>query len=105
MVDKMENEAAVPAFVDSFRVLHPNAPGCTMNIFFGYPIGPKIDFIFVEPGTEVLESQILRETVNGKYPSDHFPIVARVRLQQGGRAGNAVDQHRSRNVYSEPVSR
>jgi endonuclease/exonuclease/phosphatase family metal-dependent hydrolase len=70
------------AFVDTFRVVHPDEKQVgTFNGFKAEPIdGPKIDYVFVQPGTEVLSAEIVRTARDGKYPSDHFPVVARVRI-------------------------
>lgn len=71
-----------PLLVDSFRVLHPDEE--TVGTFNGFRIGQvhgdKIDYILVPPGTDVIRAEILRTSRNGRYPSDHFPVVARVRL-------------------------
>jgi endonuclease/exonuclease/phosphatase family metal-dependent hydrolase len=69
-------------FVDSFRVAHPNAREVgTFNGFeFGTARGPKIDYVLVPPGTEVFSAEIVRTSQKGRYPSDHFPVVARIRL-------------------------
>jgi len=80
------NPAAVAmrgAFADSFRLLHPGATEVgTFNGFKpGQTSGDKIDFVFVEPGTEVLDAAIVRTSRDGRYPSDHFPVTARVRLR------------------------
>jgi len=65
--------------VDTYRELHPEATGVgTFNGFQGNTDGPKIDYIFVKPGTKVLEAEILRDNDNGQYPSDHFPVLARI---------------------------
>ena len=48
---------------------------------FGATGGEKIDYVLVPPGTEVLAADIVRTSRNERYPSDHFPVVARVRLQ------------------------
>jgi endonuclease/exonuclease/phosphatase family metal-dependent hydrolase len=71
------------AFKDSFRVLHPDAREVgTFNGFkYGQAGGEKIDFVFVEPGAEVLAAEIVRSSRDGRYPSDHFPVTARVRLR------------------------
>jgi endonuclease/exonuclease/phosphatase family metal-dependent hydrolase len=82
-----EDNAAAAAmrasFVDSFRVLHPDAREVgTFNGFKpGQPTGDKIDFVFVEPGAEVLDAAILRTSRDGRYPSDHFPVTARLRFR------------------------
>jgi endonuclease/exonuclease/phosphatase family metal-dependent hydrolase len=69
---------------DTFRVLHPDAKEVgTFNGFtFGQTTGDKIDYIFVEPGVEVLNASIIRTSVAGRYPSDHFPVVATVRFSR-----------------------
>lgn len=53
----------------------------TFNGFkFGTTGGDKIDYVFVQPGTDVLHAAILSDSRDNRYPSDHFPVVARVRL-------------------------
>ena len=81
-----DNAAAVAmrvSFVDTFRVRHPDAKEVgTFNGFKpGQTTGDKIDFVFVEPGTEVLDAAIVRTSRDGRYPSDHFPVTARIRLR------------------------
>jgi endonuclease/exonuclease/phosphatase family metal-dependent hydrolase len=71
-----------PPFVDTFRVLHPNETevGTFTGFVFGTTKGDKIDYVLVRPGTPVLSASIIRTSRDGRYPSDHFPVVARVRL-------------------------
>ncbi|MPZ20912.1 MAG: hypothetical protein GEV06_23870 [Luteitalea sp.] len=68
--------------VDTFRVRHRTEP--TAGTFNGFELGntggDKIDYVFAEPTTEVLEATIGRTSRDGRYPSDHFPVVARIRL-------------------------
>jgi len=73
---------ASPPFVDTFRVLHPQETmvGTFSGFKFGNTNGDKIDYVLVQPGTEVLSAAILRTSRNERYPSDHFPVVARLRL-------------------------
>ena len=68
---------------DTFRVLHPAATDVgTANQFkLGTTTGDKIDYIFVEPGAEVMSAEIVRTAIGGRYPSDHFPVVAKIRLR------------------------
>jgi endonuclease/exonuclease/phosphatase family metal-dependent hydrolase len=70
------------AFVDTFRVVHPDERQVGTYTAFkpGQLDGPKIDYVFVQRGTEVLSAEIIRTARDGRYPSDHFPVVARVRL-------------------------
>ena len=41
---------------------------------------PPIDFVFVSQCFEVLEHHTLTDTFDGLYPSDHFPVLAVLRL-------------------------
>ena len=72
-----------PPFVDTFRVLNPEERqvGTFTGFKFGTLDGDKIDYILVEPGTEVLRAEIIRTSRENRYPSDHFPVIARVTLQ------------------------
>jgi endonuclease/exonuclease/phosphatase family metal-dependent hydrolase len=42
--------------------------------------GEKIDYVFVPPGIGVIDAAIVRTERDGRYPSDHFPVTARIRL-------------------------
>ena len=81
-----DNPAALAmrtSFADTFRLLHADAAEVgTFNGFkLGQTGGDKIDFVFVVPGTEVLAAEIVRSSRDGRYPSDHFPVTARIRLR------------------------
>jgi endonuclease/exonuclease/phosphatase family metal-dependent hydrolase len=73
-----------PPFVDTFRVLHPeeSVVGTFNGFKFGQVNGDKIDYVLVPPGTDVLTADILRTSRSERYPSDHFPVVARIRLPE-----------------------
>jgi endonuclease/exonuclease/phosphatase family metal-dependent hydrolase len=73
---------APPSFLDTFRVRHPTAAtaGTFTGFKFGQTGGDKIDYVLVPPGTEVLDAAIVRTSRNDRYPSDHFPVTARIRL-------------------------
>jgi endonuclease/exonuclease/phosphatase family metal-dependent hydrolase len=70
-------------FVDTFRALHPDNKdaGTFSNFKFGFHGTDKIDYVLVQPDTEVLAAEIVRFSRNNRYPSDHFPVTARVRLR------------------------
>ena len=42
------------------------------------PLQDRIDYIFVSPSVEVLDYAALTDTLHGRYPSDHLPVVATV---------------------------
>ena len=70
-------------FRDSFRVRHPDAK--EVGTFTGFKIGAtggdKIDYVFVSAGVEVIDAEIVRVSADGRYPSDHFPVTATLRLR------------------------
>ena len=69
--------------VDSFRILHPKTKDVgTYNGFIGKFNGPKIDYIMVKPDIEVIEASILKSNRKGRYPSDHFPVTAQLRIKK-----------------------
>jgi endonuclease/exonuclease/phosphatase family metal-dependent hydrolase len=77
-----EGAQAGTPFLDTFRVVHPDerVVGTFSGFKFGQVNGDKIDYVLVQPGTEVLSAGIIRTSRSDRYPSDHFPVVARVRL-------------------------
>jgi endonuclease/exonuclease/phosphatase family metal-dependent hydrolase len=50
---------------------------------FGKDIQPdnKIDFIFVNDKVEVLDHNVDTTTFNGLYPSDHYPVIAEIKIK------------------------
>jgi endonuclease/exonuclease/phosphatase family metal-dependent hydrolase len=77
---KLSGHSPIPV-IDSWRVLHPEEKVVgTGSRFTGYLEGAKIDYIFVPPDTHVSEATIVRTSRNGRYPSDHYPVTAKLRL-------------------------
>lgn len=65
---------------DSFRVVHPDATDVgTFHGFEGVTNGAKIDGILISAEWGVESAAIIRRSRGGRYPSDHFPIVSRLR--------------------------
>jgi endonuclease/exonuclease/phosphatase family metal-dependent hydrolase len=79
---KGENTARAP-MVDTFRAVHPEEVEVgTFHGFKGKPTSPaKIDYIMVEPSAKVVSASINRHAAAGRYPSDHFPVAAKVRWE------------------------
>jgi endonuclease/exonuclease/phosphatase family metal-dependent hydrolase len=68
-----------PSLQDTFRAVQPDAQEVgTFHDFTGAMDGDKIDYIFATPEFQTLAASILRDHRDGRYPSDHFPILARV---------------------------
>ena len=77
----MKGDPATP-FLDTYRVLYPDETVVgTFNGFkTGNTNGDKIDYVLVQPGAEVIAAEIIRTSRTDRYPSDHFPVAARIRL-------------------------
>ncbi|MBL7186571.1 MAG: endonuclease/exonuclease/phosphatase family protein [Phycisphaerae bacterium] len=67
--------------VDTFRVIHPDVKDVrTSHSFRGGRRGSKIDYVLAQPSAQVLAAEILYDNIDGRYPSDHYPVTARLRL-------------------------
>jgi Metal-dependent hydrolase len=65
--------------VDVWATLHPNAPleeSGTCHPFNGQCNGTRIDYIYASKSFGLTDSEILRDNLDGVYPSDHFPVRA-----------------------------
>ncbi len=66
---------------DSFRDLHAKATEVgTFNAFDGRTNGKKIDAVLVSKHWQVVAATIDRSNRAGRYPSDHFPVTALLRV-------------------------
>ena len=78
----VSKEPTASPFVDTYRVLH--ADETVVGTFTGFKMGntngEKIDYVLVQPGAEVITAEIIRTSRNDRYPSDHFPVSAVIRL-------------------------
>ncbi|MFN3166754.1 MAG: endonuclease/exonuclease/phosphatase family protein [Phycisphaeraceae bacterium] len=70
------------ALVDTFRVAHPDATvvGTGNGGYTGKQDGAKIDYVFVTRDIEVIDAAIDQEPRDGRYPSDHYPVTAKLQL-------------------------
>ncbi len=72
-------------FEDSFarsRCPH-HGPTSTWNGFTAIEPGRRIDFIFVRDVAAVLQHAVLSDTFDGRFPSDHLPVIAEMRISEG----------------------
>ena len=69
--------------VDSHFVLHPDDKETgTFSGFKFNEFNNKIDYIFIEKNTaDILQSEIIRYSVNQRYPSDHFPVYVELQFR------------------------
>lgn len=69
-----------PPLADTYRIRHPEDTLVgTFNGFRGTETGDKIDHILASPEWQTLDASIVRTSRDGRFPSDHFPVVAVVR--------------------------
>ena len=54
----------------------------TMSGFKGIEKGLHIDYIFVSEDLEIVDVDIIKDNENGKYPSDHYPLIADIILKK-----------------------
>lgn len=64
---------------DAYTAIEGNV-GRTAHDFKGGADEAPIDYIFVSPEVELLETIVDRRQIEGGYPSDHYPIIASLRL-------------------------
>ncbi len=78
------NKAITPLaenLIDSYRAIHPTTKRVgTFNDWKGTDTEDKIDYVFVSKDITVLDADIIRDNKNGRYPSDHFPVTATIKL-------------------------
>ncbi|UCD24767.1 MAG: endonuclease/exonuclease/phosphatase family protein, partial [Gemmatimonadota bacterium] len=89
-VDVEGGESIVaPGLRDTYRTLHPDSIDVgTFNAFRGERSGEKIDAVLVSQDWHVTEATIVRVQADGRYPSDHFPVVATVSLGSSATEGH-----------------
>ena len=71
-----------PPFLDTFRVRYPdeNDVGTFTGFKFGATTGERSTTSSSSPAPTCWHAEIVRTSRDNRYPSDHFPVVARVRL-------------------------
>ncbi len=50
----------------------------TYHGFHGKTVGKPVDYIFTSKEVEIVEARIVQDKYDGRYPSDHFPIVMKI---------------------------
>jgi len=77
-----EANAGNPRFVDSYRIIHPErSPNeASFGAWVGVREGDRIDWILHSPEFTTLNALINYAQEQGRYPSDHYPVEAVLRL-------------------------
>jgi endonuclease/exonuclease/phosphatase family metal-dependent hydrolase len=70
-----------------------HGPTSSWNAFRAIEPGRRIDWILVRPPVEVRQHGILSDTFDGRFPSDHLPVLAEVAIgsSSGERSCGRVD--------------
>lgn len=71
----------ITQFLEDVNVLTVDDRGPTFHGFDPELYGEHIDYCFVTPDVRPLSFEVLRELVDGKYPSDHYGLFASVELE------------------------
>ena len=54
----------------------------TYHSFSGKQNGPKIDHIPLSENVRALHVTVDQRGVNGKFPSDHYPVIAKISIKK-----------------------
>ncbi|MCK4885859.1 MAG: endonuclease/exonuclease/phosphatase family protein [Planctomycetes bacterium] len=66
---------------DTYRQIHKQETKVkTFHNFTGKTQGNKIDYVFVSENIQTIDARILHYKTDGRYPSDHFPVTAKIIL-------------------------
>jgi endonuclease/exonuclease/phosphatase family metal-dependent hydrolase len=80
-LQNVNSETSHPKMLSAWESLYPDRKGeGTRHSFRGGTSGPKIDHIPICAGASALFVEIDRRHADGRYPSDHFPVIAGIRL-------------------------
>ena len=82
--DTPQMQVMAKAMRDAFQVSQtpPYGPVGTYNGFrFDAPMQGRIDYVFVDRHFEVLKYAALGDSLHGRFPSDHHPVVVRVEFR------------------------
>lgn len=81
LTTKTEPAAGAPSALRDARYLSQNGhygPTSTFNQFKSLVAAMKIDYVFVKGNVRVLQHGALSDTWDGRYPSDHLPVLAEI---------------------------
>lgn len=76
-----DNDQSLPIKLKDARYIslnEPFGPTSTFNNFGQLIPNRKIDYIFVKDGTRVLEHAVLADQWDGRWASDHLPVLAEI---------------------------
>jgi len=75
------SENAKKRLVDAYRSLHEAGSNeGTYHGFTGQSDGARVDWILVTPDLVPQDTRIARSNVEGRNPSDHFPVISLIQV-------------------------
>jgi endonuclease/exonuclease/phosphatase family metal-dependent hydrolase len=81
-----ESNSIIPTLsaqlTDTYRTLHPDGSARTFTGFDDHAPLDKIDYIWASRNWKIEAAEILTDRPDGRFPSDHEPITARLRLPE-----------------------
>ena len=78
---KIGYQSSCSAMRDAWQSVHPGETNIgTYHKFGGRQACAKIDHIAISEHTQALNVNIGRYALDGRYPSDHFPVIATIRI-------------------------
>jgi endonuclease/exonuclease/phosphatase family metal-dependent hydrolase len=80
----LTGEGAGPRLIDSYRSIHPEKQGNegTWHALGGVRVFRRLDWVLHTPHFRAVEAGILAGKAAGRYPSDHCPVTAVLRLER-----------------------
>ena len=82
----IENERSIKILIENRNInlfsASQNDNNGTFHEFTG-EAEDKIDYIFHNDSVSCDYYQVIEDSNNGKYPSDHFPIIAELNIKKG----------------------
>jgi endonuclease/exonuclease/phosphatase family metal-dependent hydrolase len=72
-INRLSTELRNSRLVTETRAAGPD--GTANGFDISRPLDTRIDYIFVSPTVRVLRYAVIKEIRNGRYPSDHLPVV------------------------------
>jgi len=78
---KTEYQNPYSAMKDAWLSVNPGKKNIgTRHNFKGRTTGPQIDHISISEYTQAINVNIDQYAFDGRYPSDHFPVIATIRI-------------------------
>lgn len=87
-----EVQSPYPRMYDAWAAVHFREPEIGTRHGFRGNSGPMIDYIRLCENIVPLEAQVDQRNFDGKYPSDHFPVIAKVRIKKSNQITTAETQ-------------